>query len=373
MKRTNIYRQPQASGVTYLYFRAKGHPLIRLPNEEDGAEFDAAYRAAVAQIKTSQGPLPLTVADDPPKARKIEPGTIAWFIIRYLDSDKFKRLAPKTQSGYRSYLEVMRDIIGPGLLHAMSPERVDVYSARIMRAHGNSVADAHVSLIGNLWEFAKGFVEFKRGDRVCPIIGASKHYEHDGTGHLAWPDPVIEAFDATADEALRRVRIGLHYTGQRGSDVVRMSWDDYDGERIFVTQQKTGEQVWITCPDPLKEMLDAMPRIHANIFTSQWGRPYASASSLSNCIKRHMRRIGQADYTMHGLRKNAGVELALAGCEVAEIMNVLGHRSPKMAMFYCAQADKLRLSKSATGKWNTFIKTKRQDNVARRRAQIRRV
>jgi integrase len=32
--------------------------------------------------------------------------------------------------------------------------------------------------------------------------------------------------------------MGLHYTGQRGGDVVNMKWTDFDGKRIYVVQEK---------------------------------------------------------------------------------------------------------------------------------------
>ena len=47
--------------------------------------------------------------------------------------------------------------------------------------------------------------------------------------------------------------------------------------------------------------------------------------------------------------------LALAGCNVPEIMAVVGHKSPKMAIFYVQQADKIRLGETATAKWETHI------------------
>jgi hypothetical protein len=50
---------------------------------------------------------------------------------------------------------------------------------------------------------------------------------------------------------------------------------------------------------------------------------------------------------MHGLRKNAGMELAEAGATVEEIMAVLGHKTPKMAMFYCEQARQAVMNENA--------------------------
>jgi hypothetical protein len=65
---------------------------------------------------------------------------------------------------------------------------------------------------------------------------------------------------------------------------------------------------------------------------------------------------------------------------VPEIMAVLGHKSPKMAIFYVKQADKIRLGETATAKLDTYLTeraTERvsyaKEQVAERRANIKRV
>jgi len=75
---------------------------------------------------------------------------------------------------------------------------------------------------------------------------------------------------------------------------------------------------------------------------------------LSHSIRNRLEALGIEGYTMHGLRKNAGMELAEAGAEVMEIM-VLGHKTPKMAMYYCEQARQARMNENAVAKWDAAI------------------
>jgi hypothetical protein len=49
------------------------------------------------------------------------------------------------------------------------------------------------------------------------------------------------------------------------------------------------------------------------------------------------------------------MELAEAGAEVMEIMAVLGHKTPKMAMFYCEQVRQERMNENAVAKWDAAI------------------
>ncbi|HWZ38153.1 MAG TPA: tyrosine-type recombinase/integrase [Bradyrhizobium sp.] len=347
-KRKYLYRQTKGDRV-YVYFR---HPrtkqLTALPDDETSQAFANAYDPLLAAASAKPDETPRTPDQlgrwKNPRDYTIDPkivfrpGSIGWFIDRYKQSAKFLGFAAGTRSNYGFALDLLKKEFGTAFLHDVTPEHVDVYSARIARQKGGATADQQINLISNLWEFAKGFAEFKRKGKHCPTTGATRHYQHDGEGHLAWPEAVLECFDETANSYLVEFKTGLHYTGQRGSDVVTMRWSDYDGELINVVQQKTGERVWLHCPAPLRTMLDRMQKnpVHPEfIFTNKWKRPYVSAGTLSAALRHHLHSLGYREFSMHGLRKNAAMELALAGCEVGEIQSVLGHKSPKMAMFYC--------------------------------------
>jgi len=88
-----------------------------------------------------------------------------------------------------------------------------------------------------------------------------------------------------------------------------MKWSQYDGKGIGVRQQKTSALLWIPCHARLKTALDAAPRDSEFIV----GKSF-TGDGLSNVVKRALRRIGAEQYTTHGLRKNAAIGLAEAGC-----------------------------------------------------------
>ena len=54
-------------------------------------------------------------------------------------------------------------------------------------------------------------------------------------------------------------------------------------------------------------------------------------------------------------------------------MAVLGHKTPKMALYYCKLASQRRMNDNATVKWDAEIERKAKAKVGRRRAQIRAV
>jgi integrase len=96
---------------------------------------------------------------------------------------------------------------------------------------------------------------------------------------------------------------------------------------------------------------------------------------LSHAIRNRLEALGlnRTDvkgYTMHGLRKNAGMELAEAGAEVMEIMAVLGHKTPKMALYYIEQVTQQDMNENAVGKWDASIEKRAAKKVAIKRAAL---
>ena len=58
-------------------------------------------------------------------------------------------------------------------------------------------------------------------------------------------------------------------------------------------------------------------------------------------------QIGAGEYTAHGLRANAAMALAEAGCTLHHVMAITGHRTFKMAMHYTRRAAQKQLAQEA--------------------------
>ena len=129
-----------------------------------------------------------------------------------------------------------------------------------------------------------------------------------------------------------------------------MRWSDFDGKFISVVQEKTGESVHVRVHRDLRKMLMSVEHRGDTILTTKRGNAF-DKTTLTKAIKKRLREIGEPELVLHGLRKAAGVRLAEAGASVQQVMAVLGHRSPRMALFYCAQANKRQLSDDAMALW----------------------
>jgi enterobacteria phage integrase len=82
------------------------------------------------------------------------------------------------------------------------------------------------------------------------------------------------------------------YTGQRRSDVHRMTWADINGDSIRVTQQKTGAKLVIPLHKSLREVLAFRPRNHVTILNTLFGKPF-SISAFSGFLRASIEAAGR--------------------------------------------------------------------------------
>jgi integrase len=324
-------------GRPRYYFRFRGHRWT-LPTVGDPG-FMAAYEACKARIASGVLPVAPRVA--------FLPGSLGWVIEHYLASDDYDRRASATKASDRHILDELRRHVGAGLLRDLRDRHVKAIRDHFRQTFSTSTADVALSRLSVLWNFADEHLGLDLG--ANPTLGIRRVHKAQRERE-PWPDDVITAFEAHAVPELRLALLLLLYTGQRRSDVVRMRWAQFDGEAIEVRQQKTGEPLTIPCHARLKEALARLQRRSEFILVGERGLPL-KPNSLSMAFRRTLRRAGITGYSVHGLRKNAGVALADAGCDMREIMASLGHRTFAMALHYTKRADQRRRARSAIEKW----------------------
>ncbi len=98
-----------------------------------------------------------------------------------------------------------------------------------------------------------------------------------------------------------------------------------------------------------EELANADPEASAFLLT-EYGRPFASANSLANRIRKWIIEAGLVDeegkarLSQHGIRKYVAEELALSGSSVYEIMSRLSHSDPRTAAIYTENVERARLA-----------------------------
>jgi integrase len=319
-------------GHLRTYYRVGKGPRIPLPNNLASDEFREAYQAAYAGLPAFQS----RERRAPP-----EPGTIAALVTSYLRSAAYVELRSTTKKGYASRIEAIRTKHGHRTVRGLTPKRIrekilEPYAgkpgARLAILKMLRVLIRHALAIGWL--------------ASDPSVGIRRPKTKE---IRSWTDTEIARFEARWPVGTQqRLAFALHlYTGQRRSDIHRVTWTDLQGSKIRVVQQKTGTRLWIELHPNLRSILGQTPREHVTILNTEVGRPF-TVDGYGNWLREAIEAAGlPLECKPHGIRKAAGRRLADAGCTAHEIMAILGHRTLAEAERYTREADQTRLAESA--------------------------
>lgn len=158
-------------------------------------------------------------------------------------------------------------------------------------------------------------------------------------GHIPWTEEQVELALKHARPDLARAIMLAANTGQRGSDLVRMTWGDietFDGVKgISVRQKKTGREVWVPITSTLATAMATWERKPGPILTRMdgraWTRPdLTMAWNLHRASNRNLEELWYLGPNkdqaarLHGLRGFACVQLLRAGANTRQISDMVG-------------------------------------------------
>lgn len=321
-------------GKLRVYFRRGKGLRSPLPVDIGSEAFNAAYVAALAG-QTEQKARPRSAH---------APGSIAALISSYMRSAAYVGLRQTTKAGYASRIEALRTQHGQRSVLGLTRERI---ITGILQPYADRPGAA-LSILKMLRVLIKHAID----------IGWLKHDPSLGIKRpkteeiRSWTDDEIEIFEGRWPIGTKQ-RLAfslLLFTGQRRSDVHRMTWADVSCGTIRVVQQKTGRKLAIPLHRELLAALAAAERDHVTIINTEYGRPF-TVDGFSQWMRAAITAVGlPLECQPHGLRKAAGRRLAEAGCSANEIMSVLGHRTLAEAERYTREADQARLATEAVTK-----------------------
>ncbi len=320
-----------ASGRTYYYFRRKGFPKVRLPDNPSSAEFAKAYERLLVQA----GDMSRFTHED---------GTLGALITAFKASPEFTQdIKPKTQKGYERYLlmlEKYNDLPADYMTRRWILEKRDSLSDR------PRTANYFMQTVRRLYSFG-----MDRGIVTSNPASKPKMLKQKGR-YRAWADNECDQFEASNPPLpiLRAYMLAVH-TGQRQGDVLRMTWNQYDGAVIRLWQGKTqdediDEPLVIPVRDVLREFLDNQERDGLLIVKTKTGKQYLE-DHFRHQFRKALNAAGLTHLQFHGLRHTMGKRLAEAD---ANVKSILGQKTDAMALHYSSAANQSKLAHIAIEK-----------------------
>jgi integrase len=254
-------------------------------------------------------------------------------ISKFRSSPEFKALRPATRRNYDRYLAMMSETFGHMPLGGLQARHV--YAMRDAMAGTPGKANNFLKILKALLAF--GVSRGSCSTNVAAGIKTLKIGEHE-----PWPQDVLDRALKAAPPTLKLAIMLGFFTGQRISDVIRMRHDWHDGRIMRLVQQKTGKPVAVPMHAELLKAISFYGKKSDTILVDRSGRPFTSPEPIQAQMRRLMKEIG-ADYTFHGLRKNAANALAEMRMTTHEIKAITG-MSLEMIEHYTKRAAVGRLA-----------------------------
>lgn len=170
-------------------------------------------------------------------------------------------------------------------------------------------------------------------------------------GYDRWSQRDIDKVMAIAPQPVKDIIYVAVYTGQRRSDIIRMRWDNFDGQYIHIIQKKTRKPLAIPVhPLLMKELVrmkgDGQGTILKTATGQQWSDDYAT-----KVVRDAAEKVG-VKKSLHGLRKTTASVLSELGCTHHEIAAVTG-QSLQHVIAYTKGADQKHLAMKAIERWTS--------------------
>jgi integrase len=329
-----VERWRDRHGKLRVYFRKARDRRIPLPSSVGSPDFEAAYQAALAGQLTHS------------HEKHVSPGhgTLGALVTSYIRSARYLSLRATTKVGYASHIETLRTKHGHRSVAGLTRQRI---VSGILQPYADRPGAA-LSILKMLRVLIRHAIDIGWLDHD-PSLGINRPRTRE---IRAWTEAEIAAFEQHWPVGTKqRLAFALMlYTGQRRSDVHRMTWADVSDGTIRVVQQKTGRKLMIPLHRDLLTVLVPAERDHVTIVNTEYGKPF-TVDGFSQWLRNAITAAGlPLDCQPHGLRKAAGRRLAEAGCTAHEIMAVLGHKTLTEAERYTREANQMLLATEAMTK-----------------------
>jgi hypothetical protein len=328
-----VHRVIARARVYYYYQSGRGTsrqgPRIRLPSDPQSPEFWTALRQAQGIV----GP----VATDTVNAL-IDGYITAWPRLP-------KKLSEATQRQYRRYLKLAS--------RAWGELKADCLRPAHMRAMMQGLAATPPKANSFLWCMSALSAWARVNDHISQsFVEGVKSFDLSDRGHKPWSPEQITVIHALPDGVMRRGLFLYLYSGQRGSDVVRLGWTDIDEGGFALSrargtaQKKTKREVWCPIVPELAAEMAKWEKRPGPFLLQEIGKPYTRQRFGEHFDKLREETPTLAGATLHGLRATAVIRLRQAGLEIPQISDIVG-MSLQTIERYCRFADKKASGKAA--------------------------
>jgi site-specific recombinase XerD len=333
-RRRRLYeiREKNRHGKIVWYFRRPGQIRVRLPDTYNSTEYVTAYNAAFAGKMVVQ-------AIGRPSTE-----TVAWLVDQYRQSAHFKGLRATTQRVRNGMLKRFVDKSGTQPFALIRKHHLQ--AAMDAKADMPFAADNMLKALRKMfaWAVSVDHIAVNPCDGVKPIKAKTD-------GFHSWTVEEVEQYRVFHPVGTR-ARLALDimlFCGLRRGDVIHVGRQHVRDELITIRTGKTGTTVYLTIWPELRKSIDATKTGDLAFMVTSYGKPFSTPEGFGMWFADKCNKAGLPERCRaHGLRKAGATIAADNGASAHELCAMYGWTKLATAEIYTKEADRKKLSKSAS-------------------------
>ncbi len=282
------------------------------------------------------------------KAVEAKKHTLQEMVDRYIEN--VLPLKPKTYKNQKMQLEWWADQIGYHLLSDVTPAliaecRDKLLSETTKRKKKRSPATVvrYLAAISHVYSVAVnewGWIEYS------PVSKVKKPTEARGRVRFLDDDEraaLLEACKESGNHSLYVIVVLAITTGMRQGEILGLTWKDVDLVRscAVLHETKNGERRTVPIPQFAAQFLIDLSKVRRidTPLVFPGNKDPQKPLDIRNIWDTAVTKAGLEDFRFHDLRHTAASYLAMNGATLAEIAEVLGHKTLQMVKRYAHLSD----------------------------------
>lgn len=256
------------------------------------------------------------------------PGTFGYLVERLRAANEYREKKPRTVEELEYALKVLEPVFAPTRLEKITPEHIErFYNA--LREQGSVHRAAKImKWFRYIFNFGIRF-DLARSNPTLAV-----RIKHPKPRRQVWTEDQVSAVITMAEEMCRpcmALAIQIAYdTSLRAGDIRALTWGQFDGQSLWLNQQKTGAEQRAPLYPETVAMIEAargdtIPLANAPIIRAPHGKAYAK-DNFEHRFRGICKAAGIPDgLQFRDIRRTAATERAEAGSTAAELAASTGH------------------------------------------------